>query len=67
MEEDSYVIGRKQLSMCRITLFIPCTYAPGLLEAQLSTCLFTMTNEDIDSITEIGDVHPSRKSITMYC
>ena len=34
------------------------------LEAQLSTCLVTMKDEDVDSITEIGDVHASKKSIT---
>ena len=37
------------------------TYAPRP-DAQLSTCLLTV--KDVDGITEIGDVHASRKSIT---
>jgi len=32
-------------------------------EAQLSTCLVTVKDEDVDGITEIGDVQASRKSI----
>jgi len=61
--EDSYVISQKQLRTCRITLFIPCKYAPGWPEAQLSMCLVTV-KDDVDGKTEIGDVHASRKSIT---
>ena len=55
----SYVIGEKQLSACRITLFITCTPRP---EAQLSTCLVAVKDEDGNRVG--GVVHASRISIT---